>query len=107
MPELDPNIFKMKKCAEELIAKGDDDGLLALYWINRWIKNPTEVCDEDHLDKTNEKRFKPLFVHPNNFAWAFNCSSELDPNTHAYYAIYKVHRIAVKGKLTNNCGSPL
>lgn len=105
---LDPDIFKMKQCAEDLIAKGDDDGLLALYWIKKWIKDARTTYDEDEWEKGNKVEI-PLEAHPSNFAWCFNNSQEIgeESNTRNYYAIWKVHRIAVEGKTTNNCGCPL
>lgn len=76
-----------------MIVRGDDNGHLALYWINRWIKNPSVTLDEDLYEKGIEKRVA-TDAHPDNFAWRFNNSGELGKDTYAYYAIKTVYLMA-------------
>jgi hypothetical protein len=94
-------IFKMRDRANELITKGDDSGYLAMFWINKWIKNKPTTGDEDYFEQTGKHRQVPLYVHPGNFAWAFNCSTEIGKDCHhsyGYNAIEKVYLLA-GGKL--------
>jgi hypothetical protein len=73
-----PTIEEMKSKAEEQIKDGNDDGLLALYWINYFIK---------------DKREKPVPCHPDNISWFFNNPMDLDHNwchAHAWTALCNV-----------------
>ena len=90
---LDPRILEMKRCAEELIASGDESGHLALYWIIRWIKHSKRVVERDELGRKLDN-FVPVMAHPDNFAWYFNNSAELGTGTHSYQAIEKVYLLS-------------
>ena len=98
--ECEDIIFTMYNRANKQAADGDDRGYLALFWIKYWIKTKPTSFDADHHDKTGIIRHVPLYVHPRNFAWAFNRSSEIgkESGSLAYQAIENVYELA-GGKL--------
>jgi hypothetical protein len=89
---LDPHIHEMHKAALSMIHDGDNDGYLALYWINEWIKSPSVTYDEDLWEK-GIKQERATDAHPNNFGWRFNNScTELNDNSRGYHAISKAYK---------------
>jgi hypothetical protein len=68
-----PTIQEMKLVAETMIAAGDDGGLLALYWIKKWIKADNEGGILKDPESGNVSH-----PHPSNIAHRFNYPNDLE-----------------------------